>query len=141
MAEGDIVFYNTYKKKVVDADVDFLADTIKLALFTGYTPNIDTHEFFDDVTTEESGTGYTAGGETLGTKTTTVDTTNDQVDVDAADVTWTGLDVGTPSHAVLYKDTGTPATSPLICHIEIATASNGGDYTISWNAGGIFTLT
>jgi len=141
MAEGDITFYNSYKVDVVAGTIDWDADTIKCALLTGHTPNIDTHDFWDDVSgDEESGTGYTAGGETLTSKTNTEDTTNDQADVDAADVTWSGLDVGTPSHAVIYKDTGTPSTSPLICYVEISTASNGGDYTISWNAGGIFTL-
>lgn len=136
MAEGDITFYNLFKKKLFDNDVDFLADTMKVALVTAYTPNIDTHEFWGDAgvsSTEESGTGYVAGGETLGTKATTVNTTTDLVEVDAADVTWTGLDVGTPSHAIIYKDTGTPATSPLMCYMEITTASNGGDYTIQWS--------
>lgn len=141
MAEGDITFYNAAKKKILDNDIDFAADTIKLALVASHTPNIDTHDFFDDVSADQvSGTGYTAGGATLGSKTVTVDTTNDQADVDAADVTWSGLDVGTPSHAILYKDTGTPSTSPLIFYMEISTPSNGGDYTVSWNAGGLFTL-
>lgn len=50
--------------------VDFLSDTIKCALATSsYSPNLDTHEVFSDVTNEVSGTGYTAGGATLGTKT------------------------------------------------------------------------
>lgn len=140
MAAGDIILYNTAKKKFVDGDIDWLVDTIKVALYTGYTPDIDTHEFINAVTTEESGTGYTAGGITLTSKTTTVNTGTDLVAVDAANVTWSGLDVGTPSHAVIYKDTGTPATSPVICHIELGTASNGGDYTLTFNAGGIFTL-
>lgn len=142
MAQGDIVFYNSAKKKILDNDIDFLADTIKVALVAGYTPNIDTHDNWDDVNSnEESGAGYTAGGITLASKTVTVDTTNDQADIDAADITWSGLDVGTPSHAICYKDSGTPSTSPLIFHMEITTASNGGDYAIAWNAGGIATLT
>lgn len=142
MAEGDITFYNLAKKKILDGDIDFLADTMKVALYHTYTPNIDTHEFIDDVTTEESGTGYTAGGETLASKTTTVNTGSDLVAIDAADVTWSGLDVGTPSHAVIYKDTGVAATSPVLCYVELgATASNGGDYTLAWNASGIATLT
>ncbi len=141
MAEGDITFYNNFKEALINNDIDFAADTIKCALVTGYTPDIDAHDNWDDVSsTEESGTGYTAGGETLASKTVTQDNTNNQADVDAADVTWTGLDVGTPSHAILYKDTGTASTSTLMCYMEISTASNGGDYTISWNAGGIFTL-
>src|SRR6185436_20007850 len=52
--------------------VDFLSDTIKVALVaSGYTPNLDTHETFADITKEVSGTGYTAGGAALASKTIT----------------------------------------------------------------------
>lgn len=126
----------------MEADYDLTADTIKCALVTGYTPNIDTHDFFDDVSgTEESGTGYTAGGATLASKTVTLDTTDDEGVFDADDVVFTGLDVGTPSHAILYKDTGTPATSLLISYIELGVASNGSNYTIAFNAEGVINLT
>lgn len=146
MAEGDIVFYNSYKKKAVDADVDFLTATIKCTLHTGYTPNIDTHDNWDDVSATEYGTasGYTAGGVTLASKTSTVDTTNNQVDVDAADPSWSSLgplSPATPSHAIFWVDTGTPSTSALICYMELGTtATNGSNYTLQLNAGGLFTL-
>jgi hypothetical protein len=53
--------------------VDYLTDTIKVMLTTSaYTPNLDTHETKADVTNEVVGTGYTARGATLGTKTITV---------------------------------------------------------------------
>ena len=47
--------------------IDFDTDTLKTALLTSsYTPNLDTHDFFDDVSGYEvSGTGYTADGATL----------------------------------------------------------------------------
>lgn len=147
MAQGDITFYNSFKKKLIDNDVDFAADTIKCTLHTSYTPNIDTHDNFDDVSSTEYSTasGYTAGGVTLASKTVTVDTANDQADVDAADIAWTGLgplSPATPSHAIVWKDTGTPSTSALICYIELGTtATNGSNYTIALNAGGLFTLT
>lgn len=52
--------------------VDYLSDTIKVALTTSsYAYNLDTHEFFSDVTNEITGAGYTAGGVTLGSKTIT----------------------------------------------------------------------
>lgn len=147
MAQGDITFYNSFKKKLVDNDVDFAADTIKCTLHTGYTPNIDTHENWDDVSATEYGTasGYTAGGVTLGSKTVTVDTVNDRAAVDAADIVWMGLGPltpATPSHAIIWQDTTTPSMSALICYIELGTtATNGSNYTIALNAGGLFTLT
>jgi hypothetical protein len=147
MAEGDITFYNSAKKKILDNDIDFVADTIKVTLHTGYTPNIDTHDNWDDVSATEYSTasGYTAGGVTLGSKTVTVDTANDQADVDAADPSWSSLgplSPATPSHAIFWKDTGVPGTSALLCYMELGTtATNGSDYALALNAGGLFTLT
>ncbi|SFK92458.1 hypothetical protein SAMN05216275_14155 [Streptosporangium canum] len=54
--------------------------------------------------------------------------------VDAADPSWTTINPGTlaGSHVVFYKDTGTPATSPVIVLWDLGgtqTASNGGTFT------------
>ena len=71
--------YNIYKQEVQKGSYAFLTDTIKVALVTSaYTVNIDSHSNFSDITNEVSGTGYTAGGATLGTKTATQDNTNDR---------------------------------------------------------------
>lgn len=53
---------------VVDPD----SDVLKVALVTSsYTPDLGVHDFFDDVTGEVVGTGYTAGGVTLASVTVT----------------------------------------------------------------------
>ena len=141
MAAGDITFYNNAKKLFLDGDIDLAVDTIKVALVTGYTPDIDAHDMWNDVSAnEESGTGYSTGGETLANSEVTVIGASDLAMWDGDNVTWTGLDVGTPSHAIIYKSTGDAATSPLIAYMELGTASNGGDYTIAWNASGIARL-
>jgi len=140
MAEGDGALYNDFKEQLLLGTIDLVDDVIKLILVTGHTPDIDTHDQYSDVSgDEESGTGYTAGGETLGSKVVTQDNTNDRADFDAADVLWTGLDVGTPSHAIMYDDTH--ASDALIGYWEITTASNGGNYTVQWHADGILLLT
>src|SRR5690606_33861980 len=143
MAEGDATVYNAAKKGFLDGSFDPSNDTIKVALLTSsYTPNIDTDAVWGDISTyEESGTGYTAGGATVANVVTAVDTTNDRAEMDGDDVTWNGLDIGTPGYAVLYQDTGNPSTSRLICYWELgSTASNGGDYTLSFNAEGILYI-
>lgn len=62
---------------VFNKEVDWGTDTIKVALTTStYTPNADTHDYFDDVTNEVTGTAYVAGGATLGTKTITYTAAN-----------------------------------------------------------------
>ena len=60
-------------------------------------------------------------------------------EVDADDVTWTGLNVGTPSHAILYDDTH--ASKTLVAYWEVTTTTNGGNYTLQFGANGILLLT
>jgi hypothetical protein len=136
------VIYNSFKKSLLDGSLDLAGDTIKVALVTsGYAPDADAHDYFDDITNEAAGTGYTAGGATLSGKSVTQDNTDDEGVFDADDVTWTGSTI-TARGAVLYKDTGAAATSPLICYIDFGAdkSSDGADFTIQWNAEGILNL-
>jgi hypothetical protein len=46
---------------------------------------------------------------------------------------------------VIYVDTGTAATSPLVAYIDsgvtgLPVTPNGGNISITWNASGIFAL-
>src|SRR5690242_11712827 len=93
---------------------DWDTDTIKVAILTSaYTPNQDTDDFWNDVSANEaSATGYTAGGAALANKSVTYDTATNQVRLDADDVTWTSAVTG--RYLVVYKDTGTASTSPLL---------------------------
>lgn len=136
------VIYNSFKGKIGD-DIDWNTDTIKIALVTSsYTPNQDTHEFFDDITNEVSGTGYTAGGEILANCSITVDNTNNLAKYDADNETWAASSI-TARGAVIYKSTGTASTSPLICYIDFGEdkTSTDGNFTITFAAEGIFNLT
>lgn len=142
MAEGDGAIYNNFKEQVLLGNINLGngGDTLKLILVAGHSPDIDSHASYADVSgDEESGTGYSAGGEALTSQAVTQDNDNDRAKFDAANVTWTGLDVGTPSHCILYDDT--PSSNPLIAYWELATASNGGDYTIQWHTDGVLLLT
>jgi len=137
-------FYNSFKQKGYDSStkIDLASDTIKCALVTStYTPNIDTHDFFDDITNEVTGTGYTAGGATLATKTWTLNTALDKMVFDADDASWPASTI-TARYAVLYKDTGTPSTSPLIMIFDFGVnqSSAASEFKIVWNSGGIFEL-
>jgi len=56
--------------------IDYLSDTMKCALYTNVdTPNLDTEEVYS-ATNEVVGTGYTAGGNTLASKTITYTAAN-----------------------------------------------------------------
>jgi hypothetical protein len=122
--------------------VDFDTDTIKVMLVTNtYVPSATGHAAKNSVTNEVTGTGYTAGGATLGTPTV-VDTTG-TITFDAADTTWTQNAAGFSNarHAIIYKDTGTPGTSTLIGWVDFGADKGNvaGDLTLQWNASGIVT--
>jgi len=71
-----------------------------------------------------------------------MDTTDDEGVFDAADVTWSSSSI-TARGAVVYKDTGTDATSLLICYIDFGQdyTSLNGDFKITWNSEGIINIT
>lgn len=134
--------YNSFKKHIQNGDIDLDTDTIKVALVDStYTPDIDNHEYFSDITGEVSGTGYTAGGATLSNTSVTQDNTNDRGVFDADDVTWTSSSI-TARGAVIYKSTGTASTSPLICYKDFGSdkTSSNGDFKITWSSDGILYL-
>lgn len=122
--------------------VDFDTDTIKLALCTStYTPSATTHAAFNSVTNEVSGTNYTSGGMTL-TSPTVADSSG-TITFDAADYTFSQSASGFANarYGVIYKSTGTAATSTLICYIDFGADKGNvdGDFTVSFNASGIAT--
>ena len=123
--------------------VDLEADTVKLMLLTSsHTPNDDTDVFIDDVSANEVGNSgtYSAGGPTLTVTSSTDDTDNEGV-FDAADVSLTSATI-TARYAVIYKDTGTPGTSPIACTIDFSTdqTSTVGTFAIAFHADGIINL-
>ena len=133
--------YGTTQKNIADGTVtvDWDTDTIKVALTTNaYTPNQDTHAFFSDITNEVTGAGYTAGGVTLGTKTVTYVGASNQVQLDAADVQWTTATF-TARYAIVYKSTGTAATSPVIGYVDFGAdvPVSAGQFTITWDSTGV----
>lgn len=121
--------------KLIDLD----SDTIKCALHTSsYTPNQDTHQFWDvSVNNEVSGTGYTAGGATITTPSVTYTGGTNTFKFDGDDVSWAS-NTTTSRYAVIYDST--PGSSkPLIAYVDF-----GEDLTplsITWNANGIVTVT
>lgn len=137
--------YNDGKVALLDGTIDLDDDTIKVSLHTSsYSPDIDADNFFNDLTDEldESG-NYTAGGEALASKTVIADDANNRAVFDAADLSWAALtSSGAFRYGVMYKDTGTPSTSPLIGYINFGVNQNpaGVNFTIQWHADGILYI-
>lgn len=141
--------FNSFKGRLLGDDsivstaINLKSDTIKLALLaSSYTPDADAHEFFDDVSSHEvpASGSYSAGGATL-TQTISTDDTDDEGVLDATDVSFTNASL-TARYAVVYKDTGNPATSPLICLIDFGSdyTSTAGTFSLPFNAEGILNL-
>ncbi|MFA9204350.1 MAG: hypothetical protein ACEQSD_10165, partial [Flavobacteriales bacterium] len=96
---------------------------------SAYTPQTAVHQYLSDI----SGSARIAGPVTLTAKATTGGA------ADAADATFTSVSGSTINAIVIYKDTGTEATSPLLAYIDTATGlpltPNGGDVIITWDNG------
>ena len=126
------LIYNRALELWARGNIDFDTDTFKVLLTTSvYAENKDTHDFRDDVTNEVTGTGYTAGGNTV-TVTVTLDTANDRVDISLGGTTWPASTI-TARKAVYYKSRGGLASAD-----ELVAVNDFGADVISSN--GTFTL-
>ena len=137
--------YGSFLGAALNKEIDWDTDTIKVALLSSsYTPNQDTHNYYDDVSgAEVTGTGYTAGGATLGSKTLTYDGASNVTVLDAADVTWASSTI-TARYAVVYNDSGaTAGQKALLGYVDFGSdqSSTNGNFTITWDSTGIFRLT
>jgi hypothetical protein len=123
--------------------IDWDTDEIKVALCTSsYTPGQKSHDFFNDITGEVSGTGYTAGGKKLEGATVTYDSATNEIRLDATDVEWKEATI-TARYAIVYKNTGTASTSPLICYIDFGANQtvSGTTFLIQFDPTGVAKIT
>lgn len=197
-------FYANGLKKLQEAAFNLTSDTIKCGLLVpGHIIDKNAHDFWDDVQADEiTGTGYTAGGATLGSKSITITAANSwgtsranstayvvgdvvkpasgnghlyrcivagtsggsvptwptvsrQTVTDGsvtwaeigtyavcficADISWTTATLSA-GFAVVYKDTGTAGTSPLLGYWDLGgtIASTNGTFLIDVGANGVY---
>ena len=131
--------YGKFIENLAKKQIDLVNDSIKVMLCTSsYIPDQDTHEHKVDVTNEITGTGYTAGGVALATKTVTYTGATNVLKFDADDVSWTESTL-TFRTAVIYDATN----NDLIGYVDYGAdkSSEAGTVTIPWDAAGIFTIT
>lgn len=126
---------------------DCAGDDIKAAL-TNTSPATHYTDWahFSDVM-GELGTagGYTAGGMALSGESVTVATDTDRYQIFwADDITWAApFTAGPFQYIIIYKDTASPATSPLICYHNCGAAQTGagGAFTYEWSdTHGVFSM-
>lgn len=129
--------YPKWKEQILQftANNNLSAGTVKVALVdTGvYTYN-SADQFYSTLSSAVVGTPQTIGSKTF---------TNGVFD--GTDATFTAVTGNSVEALVLYVDTGTASTSPLVAYIDTSVTGlpvtpNGGDISITWNASGIFAL-
>lgn len=102
------------------------ADTFKIALYTS-SATLDATTTAYTVTNEVSGTGYSAGGNTL-TVSQTPTSTSTTAWLDFADTTWTSSTI-TANGALIYNDTNSDKAVAVLAFGGDKTSTNG-DFTI-----------
>src|SRR5437868_5460236 len=69
--------YGLALQSMLSGEINYAADTIRvMATTSAYAPNLDTHRYKSSVTNEVVGTGYTARGVALTSKTITYTAAN-----------------------------------------------------------------
>lgn len=141
--------YDEFRKKQLSGNgaVNLTSLTLKMMLVTsGYTPNRNTHAFRSDLgATEVSGTGYTAGGNSLSTVTVTMDGSGN-ITIDANDpATWATAAGGFTNarRAVIYiARGGASSADELVAYSDDFGADYGNaisDLQITLSATGLIT--
>lgn len=135
--------YGKGRNKFATGDILWKAsggDTIRVMLVDSadYTLLIDTDEFFDDV--PSAGRVGNSGGSGR-TDMPQITLSDPALGVcDGSDITFTTVPSGDQlEYLVIFKDTGSDSTSPLIACIDTATGlpitPNGGDINVVWDSG------
>lgn len=114
--------------------INWTSDTIKVALVTSsYTPAQDTDQYWSVPQANEiSGTGYTAGGIALSGKSVGTVVSPHEIPLLASNISWTTATFSC-SFAVVYKNTGTPSTSPVMGYVDFGGAESVTSGTFALN--------
>lgn len=132
--------------ELFNADVDFIADDLRMLLATSsYTPNQASHDRYDDISGEvANGNGYTTGGAALSGKS--VAQSSMTVSFTHNNVQWTATGAGfTARYAITYNNTpAAAADKQLLWYVNFGqneSASGGGTFTVQTNSNGAARIT
>lgn len=144
MAVGAFKIYEKGLLALIAGGVDFSADTIKAALLdTAHVVDLVNDDNFDDVSADECVSADYAQI-TLASKTLAI--AANKVRFDCADLDFGNAVTISARYLVIYKDTGTPATSTLLFVQDLNTgggnlASTSSDFDVAMSANGIYEIT
>lgn len=122
--------------------VDFTTDHLCIGLLTSAYTYSTAHDYWSDITSSEvSGSNYSSRN----VATPTVTTSGSTVTIDASDpsaYSYSASGFSNARYAVLYKDTGSDATSQLIAYYDFGSnkGNNAGTLTLQLDSSGIFLV-
>lgn len=138
----------SWEKQINGSSVTvFSSATVKMSLHTALTGNMDSDDFFNDISgTEITGTGYSAGGYTFAAKASTYDTASDQIRLDnTTDPNWTTSTLSATDAAVWVDTAGASSTDPVYGEVDFGATvtTTAGTFTVTLDATGwaVFDLT
>lgn len=119
--------YGFAESDAFQGNIKWTTDTIKMALMgSGYTPALSTDHHWSDISANETtGTGYTAGGNTMASLTATETAANSWA------LTWTA------SHAYVFGDVVKPGTANgflYMCVVAGTSAASGPVFPTTYGA-------
>lgn len=113
---GIAQLYGNLQQVAFSKGIDWMNDQIRVALLDGsYLPDQDAHKVVADLAGELSGGGYARV--TLAGKSTVYDGPSNTLTLTAADLVFPAL-TGTFRFAVIFADTGSADTSPLVGYTD-----------------------
>jgi len=121
----------SFKQELLDGEMDFSSDTsqvFKIALYTS-SATLDATTTAYSVTNEVSGTGYTAGGNTLTVVAPTTSGTTAFLDFN--DTTWATATI-TARGALIYHADGVGDPAVAVLDFGSDKTSTAGDFTIQF---------
>lgn len=124
MAAATIQLYGAYLLNTFKGDIDHDTASFKAMLVnSSYTPNMDTHDFKDDVVANEvTGTNWPAGGVAV-TITLSIDATSHQLRAAVSDISVSTVTLTDGKTLVIYNNTpGSDATRHLVGYATFDTA-------------------
>lgn len=128
------VIYPKAKQSLLQAGINMNSGAIKAAVLTSSYTYSAAHQYWSSAVAYVLGTPQAIANKTF---------VNGLFDGD--DVVYSSLGGGTVAAIMIYLDTGTAATSPLICFINASIGgaplvTDGTDTTTTWSGSGIFQL-
>jgi hypothetical protein len=143
MATGTFLWFGNFFLAALNKEVDLNSDVIK-CMHTSATPNQDTWDYKDDVTSEITGTNVPAGGFTCDNVTVTYTAGTNVVKVDHDDEVISSATATGITSSVWYDSSpGSDATRPLIGYVTWsgALSPSAGTLTFTIDSAGLATIT